>query len=571
MIKVAFGNIYSRPLDLEGNYERADEKVKQAKARGADLIVFPQGFLSGTELGMLGKADALSEDRDWFIRQYNSLTEKLSDENEGIYILTDYAILGEGRAEFFCQLYLDGRDIDWDSELTIKGVNIKILEEKSGLEEVSGAYDCFILMDQSPAVGGERYLLHKAMKELAEKSNAAVCANLGGYGYTSHPDVYMPCIAFIDGDKDIFTRTVGEYAGYEGLIEVRSGKRKEFEFAIEPDSLAFPVAYSANPMIPANVPEKEYCMDLFTLQTTALAARMQNLGMKDAVLALSGGLDSSMALLVTVNAFDMLGLDRKGIHVVSMPGFGASNTTKSLAEELAASLGLEFKFIDITAACRQALLDIGHDGVTPDVTFENVQARMRTLNGLNLANMYNGLMIGTGDLSEEAMGFSTYGGDHLASYNVNSSVSKTVMRTMLPYVTELDNLAGRKDTVRKILDIPVSPELVPHGGEILQKTEEILAPYKLIDFYIYCLTVAGTAPDEMAYEAGKVFGDEFSKEYLEEKARMFMKRFISGQFKRSSAPEGAVTTHVHLNAALRSLPSDATPKALIRMAKGELF
>jgi NAD+ synthetase len=571
MIKVAFGNIYSRPLDLEGNYERADEKVRQAKARGADLIVFPQGFLSGTELGMLGKADRLSEDRDWFIRQYNSLTEKLSAENEGIYILTDYAILGEGRTEFFCQLYLDGKDIDWDSELSIKGVSIKILEEKSGLEEAGGLYDCYILMDQSPVIAGERYLLHKAMKELADKSNAAVCANLGGYGYTSHPDVYMPCIAFIDGDIDIFTVNVSDYAAFEGLVEIHNGKRKELEYTAEPDILRFPVEYSPNPMIPANVPEQIYCMDLFTLQTTALAARLQNLGMKDAVLALSGGLDSSMALLVTVNAFDMLGLDRKGIHVVSMPGFGTSNTTRSLAEELTNSLGLEFKLIDITTACRQALLDIGHDGETPDVTFENVQARMRTLNGLNLANMYNGLMVGTGDLSEEAMGFSTYGGDHLASYNINSSVSKTVMRTMLPYVIELDNLTRRKDTIRKILDIPVSPELVPHGGEILQKTEEILAPYKLIDFYIYCLTVAGIAPDEMAYEAGNVFGDEFSKEYLDEKAQMFFRRFISGQFKRSSAPEGAITTHVHLSAAMRSVPSDATPKALVRMAKGELY
>ena len=426
-------------------------------------------------------------------------------------------------------------------------------------------------MDQSPVVAGERYLLHKTMKELAEKSNSAVCANLGGYGYTSHPDVYMPCIAYIDGETDVFTGTVKEYARFDEIVEIRSGKRKELDHGTEADSLSFPVEYTANPMIPSNVPEQEYCLDLFNLQSTALATRLENLGMKDVVLALSGGLDSSMALLVAVNAFDSLSLDRKGIHVVSMPGFGTSNTTRSLAEELAVSLGLEFKLIDITAACRQALLDIGHDGVTPDVTFENVQARMRTVNGLNLANMYNGLMIGTGDLSEEAMGFSTYGGDHLASYNVNSSVSKTVMRTMLPYVVELDNLSGAKETIEKILNIPVSPELVPHGGEILQKTEEILAPYKLIDFYIYCLTVAGTAPDDMAYEAGKVFGDEFEKEYLEEKAQMFFKRFISGQFKRSSAPEGAITTHVHLSATSRSLPSDATPKSLIRMAKGELY
>ena len=290
----------------------------------------------------------------------------------------------------------------------------------------------------------------------------------------------------------------------------------------------------------------------------ALAARMSNINCKKAVVAVSGGLDSALALLVTVNAFDLMGIDRKGIRAISMPGFGTSNTTKSLAQQLVESLGLDFELIDITKSAHQALLDIGHDGKTPDVTFENVQARMRTLHGLNLANAIGGIMIGTGDLSEEALGFSTYGGDHLASYNVNSSVSKTVIRTILPHIIQLDNMKSAAQPITDILNIPVSPELVPHGGEILQKTEEILAPYKLIDFFIYCFVVAKMSPIEMAQRASCVFEGEFGASYLRDKAEMLCRRFITGQFKRSCAPEGAALTHVHLNGLYRGVPSDSS-------------
>ena len=167
-------------------------------------------------------------------------------------------------------------------------------------------------------------------------------------------------------------------------------------------------------------------------------------------------------------------------------------------------------------------------------------------------------MIGTGDLSEEAMGFATYGGDRLASYNVNSSVSKTVIRTMLPYVTRLENLKAAKEAVKGILNIPVSPELIPHGGEILQKTEDILAPYKLIDFYIYCFVVANVSPAVALKKAQEVFAGEFTPEYLKEKARMFYKKFVAGQFKRSAAPEGADITHGALTRGMRYLPSDGS-------------
>ncbi len=571
MLRIAFGNIYSKPLDLPENFKRAEDCIKRAKLRGADLVVFPQGALSGAELGLLGKDDHFGGERDFFISSYNALVEKLSEDNPDIYILTDYRVMGDDRGEFFCQLYYGGRDIDWDSEMAINGVTIKVLEEKSQLEDVSEGYDCFILMDQDPVLAGERYLLHERMRKVADASGAAVLAHMSGWGYTSHPDMYMPCAAFIKGDRDLFTRDIWEYRELAEIFEVEHRESGGFTNPLEPGCLEFPVRYTQNPMIPANVPEEEYCLDLFRLQSAALAVRLKNLGLENAVVALSGGLDSSTALLVTIHAFDMAGFDRKGIHAVSMPGFGTSRTTKSLAQKLAESLDIEFRQIDITAACTQALLDIGHDRKTPDVTLENVQARMRTLNALNLANMLGGIMVGTGDLSEEAMGFSTYGGDRLASYNVNSSVSKTVMRAMLPYVTKMESLAPAAPIIDEILNIPVSPELVPHGGEILQKTEDILAPYKLIDFYTYCLLIGCLSPREMADKAEEVFGGEFSREYLNEKCYMYFRKFISGAFKRSRAPEGAILTHVHLSASYRGIPSDRSPLAFKRMLEGWIY
>ena len=227
-------------------------------------------------------------------------------------------------------------------------------------------------------------------------------------------------------------------------------------------------------------------------------------------------------------------------------------------------MGLDLKTIDITDTCRAALLSIGHDGVTPDVTFENVQARTRTMNALNLANHLGAIMIGTGDLSEEALGFSTYGGDQMASYNVNCCVSKTVMRTMLKYVPEMEIFAGVKDAVDRVLNVPVSPELIPHGGEILQKTEDILAPYKLIDFFIYCLLVPKNSPAEIVKLSFETFGGEFEKEYIAEKLKMFYRKFAVGQFKRSCAPECADITHVSLIGADTAYPSDGSTELFMQ-------
>jgi len=547
MFKIYISKAKTKPLDITGNFDRAMAEAAAAKAAGAQLVVFPQGFLTGVQLGMLADAVYVSQ-------LYNATAEKLAKANPEIYILADCYRMGR----FENMLYHGGEKLPAD-EFEIEGIKIAAFSSAETLrEKARDVYaDCIILNESAPVLAGSRKLTEKLLSAVQMGTGATVVACLGGYGFTSHPDVYLPAIACINSADSLFTKTLGEFENSRNVFEISKGSQGSRMLYNLP-RLDFDIAFNRNPLVPAQLDEKEYCLDLFHLQAVSLAARMSNINCKTAVVALSGGLDSALALLVTVNAFDLMGIDRSGIKVISMPGFGTSNTTKGLAGQLAESLGLELKMIDITIACRQALLDIGHDAVTPDVTFENVQARMRTLNGLNLANAVGGIMIGTGDLSEEALGFSTYGGDHLASYNVNSSVSKTVIRTMLPYVIELDNIKSAAKPITDILNIPVSPELVPHGGEILQKTEEILAPYKLIDFFIYCFVVAKMSPIEMAQRASCVFEGEFGATYLRDKAQMLCRRFITGQFKRSAAPEGAALTHAHLGGLSRSVPSDSS-------------
>jgi len=547
MIKVYTSKAMTKPLDIQNNFERAKAEVAAARAAGAQLVVFPQGFLTGVQLGML-------QDAHYAKTLYSQLAADLSRENPDIYILADSL----SRNGFSNTLYYGGKALPAD-RFEIEGIKFVSFNSAHTLrEKAADIYaDCIILNESAPVLAGTRRLLHRLLGAVQMGTGATVIACLGGHGFTSHPDVYLPATAFISTEEDYFTTTLPQFTEGGNLFEAEKavqGSRMLYNLP----RLDFDLVFNQNPLVPKQLDEKEYCLDLFHLQSVSLAARMTNIGCKRAVVALSGGLDSALALLVTVNAYDLMGLDRSGIKVITMPGFGTSNTTKGLAGDLAASLGLDLEMIDITPACRQALLDIGHDATTPDVTFENVQARMRTLNGLNIANAIGGIMVGTGDLSEVCLGFSTYGGDHLSSYSVNTSVSKTVIRTMLPYVTALDNLKAAQKPIDDILNIPVSPELVPHGGEILQKTEEILAPYKLIDFYIYCFIVAKMSPIEMAQRASCVFEGEFTASYLREKAQMLCRRFITGQFKRSAAPEGAALTHAHLGGRARSLPSDSS-------------
>ena len=297
--------------------------------------------------------------------------------------------------------------------------------------------------------------------------------------------------------------------------------------------------FPRTPFVPASKALRdERCEEILCLQATGLATRLRHTHAKTAVVGLSGGLDSTLALIVLVHAFDMLGLDRKGILAVTMPCFGTTARTKGNAEKLADAYGVTLQTVDIKAAVDQHFSDIGQSKDDLSVTFENGQARMRTLVLMNLANKTGGMVVGTGDLSELALGWATYNGDHMSMYGVNASIPKTLVRYLVAY--EADRTMGElSDVLYDVLDTPVSPELLPpKDGEISQKTEDLVGPYELHDFFLYYMLRFGYPPRKIYRIARKTFAGAYDDATIKKWLVTFIRRFFTQQFKRSCLPDG---------------------------------
>ena len=297
--------------------------------------------------------------------------------------------------------------------------------------------------------------------------------------------------------------------------------------------------------------------EVFATQVKKLSARLKAIGCRQVVIGLSGGLDSTLVLLVADAAFSKLKYDKRGIHVFTLPGFGTSKRTKGNAELLCEGLGLELQTISIAKACRQHFKDIGHDGRTPDVTYENAQARMRTLILMDKANMVGGIVLGTGDLSEIALGWCTYNGDHMSMFGVNSGVPKTVIRRVCRWWISAQRRHGEgrvlkaTDAIADILATPVSPELVKG-----QKTEDKLGPYELHDFFLWNFIVNEMGPRDLYAAAVAYFAKMFSCEVIEKTLRMFWHRFFTQAFKRNCHPDGITVFPVELSLHGWWIPSD---------------
>ncbi len=319
--------------------------------------------------------------------------------------------------------------------------------------------------------------------------------------------------------------------------------------------------YPKTPFVPQNMADRDKrCNEILNIQAMGLKKRLAHTGAKNAVVGISGGLDSTLALLVTVKAFDLLGLDRKGILSVTMPCFGTTDRTYKNACELTKILGATLKEIPIHEAVRLHFRDIGQEEENHDVTYENSQARERTLILMNLANQRNGLVVGTGDLSELALGWATYNGDHMSMYGVNASVPKTLVRHLVRYFADTTKEQKLHDILMDVLDTPVSPELLPPTeGEISQKTEDIVGPYELHDFYLYFLMRFGYSPSKIYRLACHTFAGEYDTETIKKWLKTFYRRFFSQQFKRSCLPDGPKVGSVALSPRgdLR-MPSDAS-------------
>lgn len=305
----------------------------------------------------------------------------------------------------------------------------------------------------------------------------------------------------------------------------------------------------------------ERCSEIFSIQTAGLAKRVTHTGLKKLVLGISGGLDSTLALLVAGQTADMLNLPRKNIIAVTMPGFGTTDRTYDNALNLMKSMGVDAREIDIKASCLQHFRDIGHDPKVYDVTYENVQARERTQILMDIANKEGGIVVGTGDLSELALGWSTYNGDHMSMYSVNCSIPKTLVRTLVKWFAE--NIAAEETAriLESIVDTPISPELTPpdEKGEIQQKTEDIIGPYELHDFFLYYMMRYRAEPEKILYLAGIAFKDQYDEKTIKKWLKLFYRRFFSQQFKRSCLPDGPKVGTVSLSPRGDwRMPSDAS-------------
>ena len=373
-------------------------------------------------------------------------------------------------------------------------------------------------------------------------------------------------ISEIDVDRLAYERR--RVSTYSNRID-QEGVQKWFELDKAATTLTRPVA--KNPFLPVDPAEQaERCEEILTIAALGLKQRLSHAGAKTAVLGLSGGLDSTLATLICARALDMLGRPRTDLLCVTMPCFGTTDRTKSNAEVLAERLGATLRVVDIGAAVKQHFADIGQDMESHDVTFENAQARERTQVLMDLANQTGGLVVGTGDLSELALGWCTYNGDQMSMYCVNGSIPKTLVRRVTAYAADTTGDPALAATLRDILATPISPELLPtKDGEIAQKTEDLVGPYELHDFFLYHILRWAEPPKKVLRLAETAFAGEYDRATILKWLKAFYRRFFTQQFKRNAAPDGPKVSSVALSPRGDwRMPSDAASTLWLQELEG---
>ena len=411
------------------------------------------------------------------------------------------------------------------------------------------------------AAGAEVGAIDKANEQMAAQSRRCICAYLhtnAGYGESTSNAVYSGYNTIYENGTQLSAGTPFTNRSNYSITEIDIEKLRKLRiaskhFATQTAGQPFDTIYIAQeseeratltrtfdayPFIPKANTGKRY-EEIFSIQTLALAKRVEHTRAESCVIGISGGLDSTLALLVTANAFDTIGKERKNIIAVTMPGFGTTDRTYNNAMTLMQSLGVTIREISIKDACIQHFKDIEHDIAKHDVTYENSQARERTQILMDIANQCNGIVVGTGDLSELALGWATYNGDHMSMYGVNASVPKTLMQHLVRYVAGKSSNEKVRTTLLDIVDTPISPELIPadEQGNIKQKTEDLVGPYELHDFFLYNFVRYGFSPAKIAMMAESAFKGTHDKATINKWLTTFMRRFFTQQFKRSCMPD----------------------------------
>lgn len=443
---------------------------------------------------------------------------------------------------------------------------------------LAGDCDCLLLPCYEPARVGSADRAEQALSVLSRELGCAAVLCCGAGSDSSHPVCYRGFAVIAEAGETVSVQAeFGQSASlcYDIDLDIVRRSRDTLPAGPAPAAYRFPAvphdyalrSFSSTPYLPMEPEaERRTLREWFELQSHSLAARLSNTGIDRAVVGISGGLDSTLALLVCHRAAQLMRLSPDHILAVTMPGFGTSDRTHQNALDLPQKLGMSTMDISIVPAVGQHLADIGHPLDRHDVTYENAQARERTQILLDLGNQIGGIAVGTGDLTEEALGWCTFGGDALAGYNVNVTVPKTAIRRIVAMLAEESTDAELTAILRDILDTPISPELLPpdESGSITQKTEKILGDYEVHDFYLYYFVKYGFSPKKLLFYAENAFDDRYTEEQLRTWLATFLRRFVGGQFKRSVAPEAAAITDFGLSSMDFSVPSDMSARTLLR-------
>ena len=449
------------------------------------------------------------------------------------------------------------------------GEDLEAVVPPSSYKALAGAKIIFNLAATSELANKQSRLTASIKEHSARTKSAYVYASAGWGESTS--DTLFAGNAIVAEDGEVLA--TGERFALKGHmvvsdvdVEVLSNARRNCNtFACNAYSPSFTIietSISAKenesldriidpmPFIPNDTKQRDaWCEEIFEIQTHSLAKRMVHTHCKCAVIGISGGLDSTLALLATVRTFDKLGIDRKGIIGVTMPGFGTTDRTYNNAVTLIKELGVTFREISIADACRQHFKDIGLPEGDRSVTYENSQARERTQILMDIANMENGMVVGTGDMSELALGWATYNGDQMSMYGVNCSIPKTLMRYMVEWVADNEPNQKVSKALHDVVATPVSPELLPadEKGNIAQKTEDLVGPYELHDFFLYNFIGNGFSPAKIAMLAEKAFDGRYDRQTITHWIKIFFRRFFTQQFKRSAAPDGPKVSSISIS------------------------
>ena len=620
-IKVAAAVPAIKVADVTYNVQQIESLIAQAEGKGVEVIVFPELCVTGYTCQDLFREQLLLDKAEEGLMMLLDMTRKIDVIsiigmpvviNGLLYncavVIQRGTILGvvpktylPNYGEFYeKRWFASAQDLN-PTDIYLAGSTISVSAEpllfttgdgaKFGVEicedvwapippsnnlALAGADIIFNLSASDELIGKHRYLRSLLAQQSARTISGYVYAS-SGFGESTQDVVYGGNAMIFENGKLILE---GNRFSFQPQIQItqidveklRTERRQNTTFinaqrhsqarhivakAVSPRDFELIREVNPHPFIPQGDDMQSSCEEILNIQVAGLAKRLYHVNAMKAVIGISGGLDSTLALLVTVKAFDKLGLERKGIIGITMPGFGTTDRTYNNALALMKTLGVTIREISIAKAVTQHFEDIGHDMKQHDITYENSQARERTQILMDVANQVNGLVIGTGDLSELALGWATYNGDHMSMYGVNAGVPKTLIRYLVSFV------AGEMatDILLDIIDTPISPELIPadEHGNIKQKTEDLVGPYELHDFFIYYFLRYGFSPQKIYLLARKAFADTYTEATIKKWLQTFCRRFFNQQFKRSCLPDGPKVGSVSLSPRGDwRMPSDAS-------------